>query len=308
MSGDRPHADVVLSPDDRAELRGLIADAFPAAGPAVRLLRDLGFPIGAIPGWPASTTAEDWWDMVLIQLDAGILAEGYRKLLRRVMRLLPGNTRVFDLWNRVAAAPSASGPPRSVLLLSASPLADALGAPLGRLQPEVEYRAILDAAGSRLNVDYRPFATFTDVRRLLEIGHDVLHLACHGNGDLLTFHDAAAGAGPGRPPQAIHAADLAAVLLAYQGRPGRARLHGIVLNACYSLQAAETLRKCATTVVAHRDDLPDEAAPAVAAALYRSLLICGSMAEAGYLVKAELPLLDTEHGRAVADGLEILTA
>nr|BFE75685.1 hypothetical protein GCM10020092_089860 [Actinoplanes digitatis] len=165
--------------------------------------------------------------MVLIQLDAGILAEGYRKLLRRVMRLLPGNTRVFDLWNRVAAAPSASGPPRSVLLLSASPLADALGAPLGRLQPEVEYRAILDAAGSRLNVDYRPFATFTDVRRLLEIGHDVLHLACHGNGDLLTFHDAAAGAGPGRPPQAIHAADLAAVLLAYQGSagPGAAARH-----------------------------------------------------------------------------------
>ncbi|MET8154616.1 effector-associated domain EAD1-containing protein [Actinoplanes sp. NPDC049668] len=300
MSGDRPRADVALSPDDRAELRGLIADAFPVASSAARLLRDIGFPTRAVPGWPASTTAEDWWDLILIQLDAGILAEGYAKLLRRLMRLLPGNTGVFDLWNRVAAAPPTSGPPRSVLLLSASPLA--AGAPLGRLQPEVEYRAILDVAGSRLDVDYRPFATFADMRRVLEAGHDVLHLACHGNGDLLTFH------GPGLAPQAIHAADLAEVLLAYQSRPGRARLHGIVLNACYSLAAAETLRKCATTVVAHRDDLPDEAAPTVAAALYRALLIRGSMAEAGYLAKAELPLLDTEHGRAVADGLEILTA
>nr|BFE57339.1 hypothetical protein GCM10020063_018650 [Dactylosporangium thailandense] len=309
MRDDPPQADLPLTPESRAELLELIAAAFTDLGSSRRLLSVIGFPAAMLPGWPAATSALAWWDGIFTSLDSGLVPEGYRRLLLRARRERPGNVALHALQGRLEGSRPEPAQPRvrRILLLGASPTIGAGGDPIGGLDPQAEFHAVAAAVRPAIEVDYRPYAGVDDIRGMLGEATDVLHLACHGSGAMLTFHDdAAPGAAARRPARVIHAADLAAVLLAYEHAPRGHRLHGIMLNACRSLAAAAALRPCADVVVAHEAELPDEAAPIVAGAVYRALRGVGRLDAAAHVARAELPWLDTRHGELVARGMRVL--
>ncbi|MET8147931.1 effector-associated domain EAD1-containing protein [Actinoplanes sp. NPDC049668] len=122
---ERPTADIVLTPEDRADLLELFGTVFHGRGDARRLLQAIGFPIGSLPGWSDSVAALDWWDEIFTLLDAGLVPEGYRRLLTRAVRQYRGNTGLFDLYRRyVADVPAAAAPgvanPSCVVFIRAS--------------------------------------------------------------------------------------------------------------------------------------------------------------------------------------------
>jgi hypothetical protein len=279
-----------LSDAELAELGVLL----PPGAAASLFLRRAGFPAGQIPVAVSGQSRGEYWDLVNLAILGGALKSGADAIREAVLRKWP--------YNPVFADPA--GPVDRVLLIGAGPLpADGTGTG-AVLRTEAEWAAVR-AAAPALDVQYLPAASAADIRLILDRDPDILHLACHGRrGGVLLFP-----AGPGAAPaRAVHAADLAGALLAYQRERGAARgrglLHGIVLNACYSVDAARDLLPCAWTVVAHQDDLPDAQAPLLAGALYERLALTRSLARAARIVAAELPLLDAA-GRPLGNGIRV---
>ncbi|MFV2197455.1 CHAT domain-containing protein [Nocardiopsis sp. LOL_012] len=88
----------------------------------------------------------------------------------------------------------------------------------------------------------------TDVWRVLDVRPDVLHLACHGEGDRLLFEDLHGEA------QYVPAADLAGTLGHYRDALG-VGLRGVVLSSCDGEHLAPHFTAAAGAVVAHRGRL-----------------------------------------------------
>jgi hypothetical protein len=261
-------------------------------------LREAGIDVTRLPLFAAGQSARSWWLSVNLLLEDGSIEDGCAILLAMVREDYPASeafasSSLAGSRNQRHSADWAGTLSRwRIVFLGASPrhatpgdLRPAL------LQTDPEYRAIMDAGG-RIEPHYIPFATFDDVfTARSQYRPHVLHVACHGDGPMLTFHDRVDGG-----PHVVHAAELAQELIR-SDLGGRHRLHGIVLNACRSEEAAQILRPCADVVVAHRDDLPDDAAVAVARALYQHLgeTETRSLAEAAEAVRSRAtasPVLD----------------
>lgn len=269
-----------------AELREF-ARLFPPDATTRSRLRRAGFDLNKFPVVVAGQRPDDYWDLINEMVVDGAIGNGRLRLLNMGHEHYPFNA-VFK---------------RRVLLLGASPAVTGTGAALDTLRTDEEYLAVMEAARG-MTVEYRPLATAADIGSALDYQPDILHLACHGQGLMLTFHDRLANQPDPRNARMIHAADLAAALLAYE-REHRHRLGGIVLNACWSAEAAAELRPCARTVVAHRGELADTVAAVIARELYTRLAAPHSLATAARTLKADLPMLE-DRGRPVAAGLVIL--
>lgn len=263
-----------------AELREL-AKLFPPDAVTRSWLRRKGFDVNQFPVAVAGQRPDDYWDLVNDLIIDGAIENGRLRLLDMGRDRYPYNP-VFK---------------RRILLLGASPVVAGTGSALDSLRIDEEYQAVLEAARGMI-VEYRAFATAADIQYALDYRPDILHLACHGQGPMLMFHDRLAHQPDPRKARAIHAADLAAALLAYE-REHQHRLNGIVLNACFGAEAALELRSCARTIVAYRGELADTAAAQVARELYTRLAPARPLASAARLLKAELPMLD-DRGRPVA--------
>jgi hypothetical protein len=272
-------------PLTEAELREL-AKLFPPDANTRSSLRRARFDVNQFPVAVAGQRPDDYWDLVNDLIIDGAIENGRLRLLDMARDRYPYNP-VFK---------------RRVLLLGASPAVASTGSPLDFLRIDEEYQAILQSARG-MTVEYRAFATVAEVQYALDYRPDILHLACHGQGPMLMFHDRLAGQPDPRRARAIHAADLAAALLAYE-RESQHQLDGIVLNACFSAEAAIELRSCARTVVAHRGELADAAAAQVARELYARLAPARPLASAARVLKAELAMLD-DRGRPIAAGIVI---
>lgn len=250
-------------------------------------LRRAGFDLSQFPVAVPGQRPDDYWNLVNEMVIDGSIENGRPRLLDMGRRRYPHNS-VFK---------------RKVLLLGASPLAADTGKVLDSLRIDEEYAAIIEAARG-MAVDYRRLATVADIQYALDYQPDILHLACHGQGPVLMFHERLARQpGPGQA-RAIHASDLATALLAYEQEHSH-RLDGIVLNACTSMDAAAELRPCARTIVAYSGDLADADAAEIAGELYGRLAAPRSLASAARVLKAELPLL-SDRGRPAAAQMEIL--
>lgn len=79
-----------LTRQDREDLLREIAVVFSVEPAAHRLLRSLGYPPDRWPGW-TSTNPEDWWAQVFVELDNGIVAEPYRRLIASAVRVYRAN-------------------------------------------------------------------------------------------------------------------------------------------------------------------------------------------------------------------------
>lgn len=105
---ERPRDDIQLEPQDREGLLVLIAEIYPSQADATRMLRSIGFPVGAIPAWTGGINPQTCWDQVFNQFEAGLIPEGYRQLLEQAVTTYRGNPRLFDLYQHYIADP----PPR----------------------------------------------------------------------------------------------------------------------------------------------------------------------------------------------------
>ena len=272
-------------PLTEAELREL-AKLFPPDATTRSSLRRARFDVSQFPVAVAGQRPDDYWNLVNDLIIDGAIENGRLRLLDMGRDRYPYNP-VFK---------------RRILLLGASPAMAATGSALDCLRIDEEFQAVL-ATARGMTVEYRGFATVAEVQYALADRPDILHLACHGQGPMLMFHDRLAGQPDPRRARAVHAADLAAALLAYE-RELQHRLHGIVLNACFSAEAAIELRSCARTIVAHSGELADTAAAQVARELYARLGPARPLASAARLLKAELAMLD-DRGRPIAAGIVI---
>lgn len=263
------------------------ARLFPPDATTRSRLRRAGFDLNQFPIAVAGQRPDDYWNLINEMVIDGSMENGRLRLLNMAREHFPYNA-VFR---------------RRVLLLGASPAVTGTGATLDALRTDEEYRAVMEAARG-MTVEYRPFATAADIGSALDYQPDLLHLACHGQGPMLTFHDRLANQPDRQNARMIHAGDLAAALLAYEREHGH-RLEGIVLNACWSAEAGAELRPCARTVIAHSGELADTMAAEIARELYTRLAAPRSLASAARVLKADLPVL-ADRGRPVAAGLVIL--
>ncbi|OMI41250.1 hypothetical protein, partial [Streptomyces sparsogenes] len=208
------------------------------------------------------------------------VADGRLRLLAAACRTYPHN-EVF----RAAVREPGRGAVRRVLVSGAHPAGPA------RLRAQRELRAVQRAARGALAVDWCPARAVTDVRGLLTLRPDVLHLVCHGHDDChsgnggddggdgggeLVFKDTRRGAHP------VSAAHLAARLGAYRRLAG-ARLRGLVLSSRHGERAARLFTDAAAVVVAHGGPLDDASAVAFAAELYGLLDTAPALDEAAHL-------------------------
>ncbi|MBI0301055.1 hypothetical protein JBE04_43095 [Streptomyces sp. PRKS01-29] len=124
-------------------------------------------------------------------------------------------------------------------------------------------RCIRDRRAARgvLTVDRCPAAAATDLRRILTVRPDVLHLVCRRERRTLVFED-----GDGRAHR-TPAAHLAELLTAYRRLTG-APLPGVVLGCPHGAPLAGLFARAAEVVVAHRGPLDGTASAAFAGGLY----------------------------------------
>ena len=92
-------ADIALSGRDRNLLMETLADVFTDATRVQPVLTTLDFPTGRVPGW-GTGTSQDWWQLLFSELAAGIVPEGFRRLLEFAHERYPSNTVFLDLARR----------------------------------------------------------------------------------------------------------------------------------------------------------------------------------------------------------------
>lgn len=103
---ERPRDDIQLEPGDREELLEVIAGVYDSEPAARRALRSIGFPARSTPVWSSSADPVSYWDQVFSLFEAGLIAEGYRHLLRQAMNTYQGNGRLYDLYQRYLSEPA----------------------------------------------------------------------------------------------------------------------------------------------------------------------------------------------------------
>ncbi|MEU8827010.1 effector-associated domain EAD1-containing protein [Streptomyces sp. NPDC048636] len=221
---------------------------FPPGPSAVGLLRRAGFP--AAPAAPAASdppapgpAAGAFWSAVARTVAGGEVADGRLRLLAAALRTYPHN-EVF----RAAVPEPCAGGVRRVLVAGA--------VPEGRELSEIQR-----AARGALTVDWCPAAAATDLRRVLTVRPDVLHLVCRREDSALVFEDTHGA--PYRTP----VTRVAELLAAYRRLTG-ARLRGVVLGCSDGAALAPLFAGAAEVVVAHHGPLSAAHAAAFAADLY----------------------------------------
>jgi hypothetical protein len=221
-----------------------LADRFPPGPKATLLLKHAGFAAANLPS-AAGLTAGEFWFLINDEIEADAIEYGRERILTAAGRSYRAS--------RIAIPP----PPKvwRVLFVGASPRGTS------QIRADQELRAIREAP---VEVRYCAGATVADLAQVRTARPHILHLACHGQGATLLFED---GIGE---PFTLHAQDQAETLRMYH-QQAIVRLHGVVLNACTSVKAASLLSRQAEVVVAHRDELSNDAAVEFARAMYRVL-------------------------------------
>ncbi|MFJ2344925.1 effector-associated domain EAD1-containing protein [Streptomyces antimycoticus] len=233
------------------EIREL-ARVFPPGPSAVALLHRAGLTAEHLPA-AAGPTAGAFWSSVARAVAADRIADGRLRVLAAACVTYPHNA-VF----RAALRQPGGGGLRRVLVTGAAP-------------GSRELAAVQRAARGVLTVDRCPAATATDLRRILTVRPDVLHLVCRREGRTLVFEDGDGQAH--RPP----AARLAELLTAYRRLTG-APLPGVVLGCPDGAPLAALFARAAEVVVAHRGPL--DGAAAFAGGLYGLLGEVPTLAQA----------------------------
>ncbi|WP_413806453.1 effector-associated domain EAD1-containing protein [Streptomyces sp. OE57] len=236
MDGQDGDGHPALTAEETEEL----ARVFPPGPSAVALLRRAGFPAEHIPA--AATTAGEFWSAVAGAVAAGRVADGRLRVLAAAGVSYPHN-EVFR-----AALRGRPGGVRRVLVTGAAPGGQ-------------ELAAVQRAARGVLTVDRCPAAAATDLRRILTVRPDVLHLVCRREGRTLVFED-----GDGRAHH-TPAARLAGLLTVYRRLTG-APLPGVVLGCPEGAPLAALFTGAAEVVIAHRGPLDGAASAAFAGGLY----------------------------------------
>ncbi|MPY58434.1 CHAT domain-containing protein, partial [Streptomyces spongiae] len=265
-----------------------LAKAFAPGPPARGLLLEAEFPPETLPS-AFGVSATDFWSMVAEAVALGQVPDGRCRLIRAAAARLPAN-EVFSRAVDGCQDPLGGRGDLRVLVVGAQPHG------LRRLRADRELRMIMAAAElGHLEVDFRPAAAVTDLRRLLDRPADVLHLACHGDGGDLLFED------PTGEEQRVPADELARTLTAYRDHGG-VRLRGLVLGSCHGDLTLGPLRGLAAEGVAHTGVLDDECAVVFAGHLYRELRTAPCLVSAAILA-ARHTALDDDLCRSLEDGL-----
>jgi hypothetical protein len=232
-----------------AEELAAIAEAFPVGPAAEFLLSRAGFPRQYVPSMIGVSPAV-FWRQANQELEAGVLENGRDRILSAAAQQYPGHPVLGVRRTRNI---------RSVLLVGAAPDG------LPPMRPDRDLAEAIRAVEHRgISIAYRPAADITDLEVMATDPPDLLHLACHGDGEFLLFEGT-----DGPRPVAIE--DLIAVLASHAGTAGR-RLRGLYLATCEGAGQAERFAAVAEQVVAFAGEVPDSCAPAFAAHLYRALV------------------------------------
>ncbi|MDV7215224.1 effector-associated domain EAD1-containing protein [Streptomyces prunicolor] len=262
-----------------------LAKIFPPIRPARSLLRDAGFPVTAIPATP--DTALGFWEQVAESVADGLMEDGRRKILAEALDRYHTNP-VF----RGASTKPRKGTRLRVLVMGASPRGN------DRIRWDRELRAITDANRGHLDLESCPAASVLDLNRIRNFKPDLLHLACHGEGDHLVFEDV-----DGERHQ-VAAADVVDTLrLAWQLKG--VRLRGVLLRSCNSQHIAGLFTEVADTVVAHEGALDDVCATVFADRFYRELADDPDLRTAARLAARDTANFD-QSCRSLLTGLVIL--
>jgi hypothetical protein len=130
--------DIALTLEDRTALAGVLVRWFRDDRSTLPLLQQIGFPLERIPGWQG-TNAATWWALLLDELDGGVIAQPYRRLLAAVLRTYQANGVLLDLAERYGVpvpdgtvsepAPAAQTEPTALAEPGAHPAAAARAEP-----------------------------------------------------------------------------------------------------------------------------------------------------------------------------------
>ncbi|MGW7692815.1 effector-associated domain EAD1-containing protein [Streptomyces asiaticus] len=219
-----------------------LARVFPPGPSAVALLRRAGFPSEHIPA--AATTAGEFWSAVAGAVAAGRVADGKLRVLAAARVSYPHN----EVFRAALRERPGGGGVRRVLVTGAAPGGQ-------------ELAAVQRAARGVLTVDRCPAAAATDLRRILTVRPDVLHLVCRREERTLVFED---GDGRAHHTPAARLAELLAVYRRLTGAP----LPGVVLDCPEGAPLAGLFAGAAEVVVAHRGPLDGAVSAAFAGGLY----------------------------------------
>jgi hypothetical protein len=223
-----------------------LAEALPPGTRARAVLRSAGFPLAHLPVASGLSRLE-FWQAIDEALESGILESGHRRVLAAAGAVYPAH----PVFRATTFA--------SVLVVAATPVDE------GLIRPDRELR-VIETAVERLpvTVHHCPAADILDLRRILSVRPDILHLICHGRAGELIFEDASGGAHP------VPVETLTSLLRTYRAEAGAA-LTGIVLGSCFGSEIIDTLSEVADFVIAHEGELDDECAIEFAGELYRTL-------------------------------------
>jgi hypothetical protein len=97
-------ADLSLSGDERWELLHACAGVAGTEAAAGLLLDRIAFPYGYRPAWQGLAPVP-WWRQVFAELDRGIIANPYRRLLEAAVRVYPANHEFTAIAGRHGVAP-----------------------------------------------------------------------------------------------------------------------------------------------------------------------------------------------------------
>lgn len=255
-----------------------LSTVFGAGRPARALLRQAGYPMSLMPA--AADNAALFWEQISESLAQGAFPGGRLKIMAEAARRFPGNT-VFTMVVSVSFGGESADGPLRVLVIGASPAGSE------RIRPDREAKAILAARdGGHFKVELCPAASASDLRQVLTFRPDIVHLACHGDGDDLIFEDTD---GEEHRVSALH---VASTLRLYRELK-QIRLRGLVLASCASDGIAEHFADVAEWVVAHRGLLDDDCAVAFADQLYSALKDDGDLGVAARLAAQHVLLTDS---------------
>jgi hypothetical protein len=269
-----------------AEEGTALAEVFPTARSARLLLIAAGFPVAGVPH---SDTSIGFWEQVSESLGNGLMPGGRHRILAEARRRFPGH-RVFMASGLAVRGPGGSARVQlRVLVVGASPTGQE------RIRADREARAIVAAAETgHLLVEFAPAAQATDLQRVLAFRPDILHLACHGDGEHLLFEDLHG------EEHWVPAEQVAATLRLYRDHAG-IRLRGLVLDSCYGAGVVACFAGVVDRMVTHRGSLDDGCAVTFAGHLYQALRGHPDLALAARLAAQHTLLADQTCTDVVSD-------
>lgn len=301
---------------NRAEVEAL-ATCFATSHEAGSLLLAAGYPPAALPA--SAETARSYWERVAAAVAAGVMQDGRRRIIAEAFNSYPYNpafqyapaplrpdsstattSHSANHASSSSTQPSAKPGALRVLLLGASPDDE------DRVRWDAELKAMSRAADRGFFVlDVCPAATARDLKRIRTFRPDLLHLACHGEGEFLVFETMDGEA------HKISASDIVATLRLAQEQTG-VRLRSVLLRSCGSSQVADAFTEVAETVIAHQGALNDRCAAEFTSHFYEELASIHDPAPRDFVTAARLAAQDTvnqdQYCRSVLNGLVIRPA